>query len=88
MLFDNITNIVRDDLRKEIKHGSRVSIAHVCHQELKKQLEFIEEFRFIFIAPTFVKEKPRNKKASSTSHGYRVKRASTVPNSRSGFVTK
>lgn len=30
MLFDNITNIVRDDLRKEIKHGSRVSIAHVC----------------------------------------------------------
>lgn len=59
-----------------------------AYQELKKQLEFIEEIRFIFIAPTFVKEKPRNKKASSTSHGYRVKRDSTVPNSRSGFVTK
>ncbi len=55
MLFNN-TNIVRDDLRKEIMAAS---IMLMYHQELK-QLEFIE-YRFIYIAPTFVKEKPRNK---------------------------
>ena len=67
MLFDNITNIVRDDLRKEIKHGSRVSIAAAyfsmyAYQELKKQLESVEEFRFIFTEPTFIKEKTEKQK--------------------------
>ena len=43
-ILDNITNTVRDDLRVEIKKGSRVSIAAVCfsmyaYKELKKQGE-------------------------------------------------
>ena len=51
-----------DDLRVEIKRGSKISVAAVCfsmyaYQELKKQLESVEEFRFIFTSPTFVKEK-------------------------------
>ena len=29
-ILDNITNTVRDDLRVEIKKGSRVSIAAAC----------------------------------------------------------
>lgn len=59
-ILDNITNTVRDDLRVEIKRGSKISVAATCfsmyaYQELKKQLESVEEFRFIFTSPTFVK---------------------------------
>ena len=55
-ILDNITNTVRDDLRVEIKKGSRVSIAAACfsmyaYKELKKQLETIDEFEFIFTSP-------------------------------------
>lgn len=63
MLFlDNLTNTVRDDLRKTIRKGSRVSIAAACfsvyaYQELKEQLEGVEELRFLFTSPTFLKEK-------------------------------
>ena len=61
-ILDNINNTVRDDLQVEIKRGSKVSVAAACfsmyaYQELKKQLESVEEFRFIFTSPTFVKEK-------------------------------
>ncbi len=66
-ILDNINNTVRDDLRVEIKRGSKVSIAAACfsmyaYQELKKQLESVEEFRFIFTSPTFVKEKAEKQK--------------------------
>lgn len=61
-IFDNITEILRDDLKKTIKRGSKVSIAAACfsmyaYKELKKQLEQVDEFRFIFTSPTFVKER-------------------------------
>lgn len=66
-IFNNITDIVRDDLRVTIKKDSRVSIAAACfsmyaYQELKKQLEQVEEFRFIFTSPTFIKEKSEKQK--------------------------
>lgn len=66
-ILDNITNTVRDDLRVEIKRGSKISVAVACfsmyaYQELKKQLESVEEFRFIFTSPTFVKEKAEKQK--------------------------
>lgn len=63
MLFlDNQTNTVRDDMRKTIRKGSRLSIAAACfsvyaYQELKEQLEGVEELRFLFTSPTFLKEK-------------------------------
>ena len=42
--FDNVTNIVRDDMTETITRGSRVSISAACfsmyaYNELKKQLE-------------------------------------------------
>ena len=66
-ILDNITSTVRDDLRGEIKKGSKVSIAAACfsmyaYKELKKQLDFVDEFRFIFTSPTFVKEKAEKQK--------------------------
>jgi SNF2 family DNA or RNA helicase len=61
-IFDNITDIVRDDLKETIQRGSKVSIAAACfsiyaYKELKCQLEQVEEFRFIFTSPTFVQER-------------------------------
>ena len=66
-IFDNVTEIVRDDMAQTIKKGSRVSIAAACfsmyaYNVLKKQLESAEEVRFIFTSPTFVTEKAEKQK--------------------------
>ena len=66
-VFDNITEIVRDDMISSIEKKSKVSIAAACfsifaYEELKKQLESLDEFRFIFTSPTFVKEKEKKEK--------------------------
>lgn len=65
--FDNIQNIVRDDMEHAITKGSRVSIAAACfsmyaYKELKKQLESVNEFRFIFTSPTFLAERAEKQK--------------------------
>ena len=61
-VFDNINNIVGDDFKVAIEKGSKISIVASCfsiyaYQELKKQLDSIDECRFIFTSPTFVTEK-------------------------------
>ena len=66
-IFDNVTEIVRDDMEKSIKRGSKVSIAAACfsmyaYQELKDQLEKVDQFRFIFTSPTFIKERAEKQK--------------------------
>lgn len=66
-IFNNITDIVRDDLQRTIKKNSKVSVAAACfsmyaYQELKQQLDQVDEFRFIFTSPTFVKEKAEKQK--------------------------
>ena len=66
-IFDNINDIVRDDMISTINRGSKISIAAACfsiyaYKELKKQLEQIDECRFIFTAPTFIKEKTEKQK--------------------------
>lgn len=66
-IFDNINDIVRDDMISTINKGSKISIAAACfsiyaYKELKVQLEQIDECRFIFTAPTFIKEKTEKQK--------------------------
>ncbi len=66
-VFDNVTEIVRDDMVYTISKGSKVSIAAACfsmyaYKELKKQLESVDEFRFIFTSPTFTTEKAAKQK--------------------------
>ena len=51
----------------EIKKGSKISIAASCFsiyafQELKKELQGIDELRFIFTSPTFTTEKAKKEK--------------------------
>lgn len=67
-IFNNTTKVVKDDLIKSIKAGSKISIASACfsiyaYQELKESLESCDEFRFIFTSPTFIAEKtPKERK--------------------------
>lgn len=66
-IFDNVTEIVRDDMASTIGKGSKVSIAAACfsmyaYKELKKQLEQVDECRFIFTSPTFITEKSEKQK--------------------------
>ena len=65
--FNNVDKIVKDDLKVTIKKDSKLSIAAAnfsiyAFQELKEQLENIEELRFIFTSPTFVTEKSKKQK--------------------------
>jgi hypothetical protein len=57
-LLDNVSKTVKDDLMVTIKKGDKLSIAAACfsiyaYQALKKQLDGIDELRFIFTSPTF-----------------------------------
>lgn len=66
-LIDNVSKKLKDDLKVEIKEGSKVSIAAACFsiyafQELKDQLEGIKELQFIFTSPTFTTEKTNKEK--------------------------
>lgn len=66
-IFDNISEIVRDDMTTTIAKGSKVSVAAACfsmyaYKELKKQLEGVGEFRFVFTSPTFTTEKASKEK--------------------------
>lgn len=67
-VFDNIHKTVKEDLQVEIVKNSRFSIAAACFsiyafQELKTQLEAIDQLRFLFTSKTFVTEKaPKEKR--------------------------
>ena len=66
-LINNTTKTLRDDLAVELKAGSRLSIAAACFsiyafQELKAELQNIEELRFIFTSPTFTTKKAKKEK--------------------------
>ena len=66
-LIDNINKTLALDLKETIKTGSKISIAASCfsiyaYQELKTQLEHIEQLQFIFTSPTFTTEKAKKEK--------------------------
>jgi hypothetical protein len=60
-ILDNVTKTVKDDLAATVSKGDKLSIAAACfsiyaYQTLKKQLDGIDELRFVFTSPTFLKE--------------------------------
>ncbi len=67
-LFDNVNKTVKDDLAEAISKGGKLSITAACfsmyaYEALKKQLNGIDELRFVFTSPTFLQEKaPRQKR--------------------------
>lgn len=70
-LINNITERVADDLKKRLSRDSSVSVTAAsfsiyAFEALKKELEDVEELRFIFTSPTFIKERPRKKSVNIT----------------------
>ena len=67
-MLDNVSKTVKDDLTLTIKKGDKLSVAAACfsiyaYQALKKQLDGIDELRFIFTSPTFLQDKaPKEKR--------------------------
>ena len=65
--FDNITSHVIDDLKVTLRQGSKVSMAAAsfsiyAFEALQKELEKVDELRFIFTSPTFNIEQKKKKK--------------------------
>ncbi|MBR2776418.1 MAG: DEAD/DEAH box helicase family protein [Prevotella sp.] len=65
--FDNITSRVIDDMKVTLREGSKVSIAAAsfsiyAFEALQKELEKVEELRFIYTSPTFTKEREKKQK--------------------------
>ena len=63
-LIDNVNKTLKDDLTVSIQKDSKVSIAAACFsiyafQELKRELKNVDELRFVFTSPTFIKEKAK-----------------------------
>ena len=61
-LLDNVNKTLKDDLSDTIRDGSKISIAAAlfsiyAYQQLRSELEGIDEFRFIFTSPTFITDK-------------------------------
>ena len=55
-LIDNIHSTLKDDIIEVVKKGDKISVAAAvfsmyAYSELKKELESLDEFRFIFTAP-------------------------------------
>jgi hypothetical protein len=62
--FDNRTRILKDDLSRIVKQGDKISVAAsvfsmYAFDELREQLESVEEFRFIYTQPTFAKARAK-----------------------------
>ena len=65
--LDNVNNRVIDDLKKRLTDKSKIAIAAAsfsiyAFEALKDELEKVDELRFIFTSPTFVKEKNKKEK--------------------------
>lgn len=57
-VINNINHFLGDDLKHTLRKGTKVSIAASCfsiyaYEALKKELEQVEEVRFIFTSPAF-----------------------------------
>ena len=66
-IIDNISERVIDDLQTRLSEGSAVSVAAAsfsiyAFETLKTELEGIDELRFIFTSPTFIKDKVKKEK--------------------------
>lgn len=66
--IDNVNIRLVDELKPEIKKGAKLSIAAsafsiYAFQELKKELENIDELRFIFTSPTFITDNTEKKES-------------------------
>ena len=58
-LIDNINDLLGDDIKQSVQPGARLKIAASCfsiyaYEALKRELESVESFEFIFTSPAFM----------------------------------
>ncbi|MUT65662.1 helicase-related protein [Paenibacillus sp. NEAU-GSW1] len=66
-VINNIDQLLGDDLKQSIRKGSKLSIAASCfsiyaYEALMKELNQVDEVRFIFTSPTFVADSFKKEK--------------------------
>lgn len=66
-LINNRDRLLGDDLKQSIRQGSKLSIAASCfsiyaYEALMKELNQVDEVRFIFTSPTFIEDSFRKEK--------------------------
>jgi hypothetical protein len=66
-VINNVDRFLGDDLHRVIKEKSKVSVAAsyfsiYAYEALKKELEKVEELRFIFTSPTFIADNIKKEK--------------------------
>lgn len=64
--IDNRSKLLGDDLKREIKPGSKIKIVAsyfsiYAYQSLKEELDSIEELEFVFPSPTFINQGVKDK---------------------------
>lgn len=62
--IDNRSHILKDDLVQVVREGDRISVAAsvfsmYAYNELREQLEGLDELRFIYTEPTFAKDRTK-----------------------------
>ena len=90
--IDNINKTLKEDLQQSIHKGSKISIAAACfsiyaYQELKKQLESIDELRlYFYFANLYCMKKRQRLSENFTFPGFPVSAAFMVRNLRLSCV--
>lgn len=89
-VLDNINKKVVDDLHQTITKGRRVLIAAAsfsiyAFEALKKELNSVDEFRFLFTGETLPKRLHQRKRVSSTFHGLIASALFMVQTSKSDY---
>lgn len=92
-IYDNIQEIVKDDMVTTISKGSKVSIAAACfsmyaYKELKKQLDSVDEFRFILPLQPLQRRRLPRQSVNSIFRVSPVRPVCTEQNLKSSCVTK
>lgn len=92
-IIDNVNKTLKEDLTTEIHKGSKVSIAAACFSiyafaELKKELKNVDELRFIFTSPTFIKEKAKRERGSFIYQDRNVRKICLVQSLKLSFVMR
>ncbi|OGB33051.1 MAG: helicase [Burkholderiales bacterium RIFCSPLOWO2_12_FULL_61_40] len=92
-LVDNINDLLGDDLKKSIKPGARLKIAASCFsiyafEALKRELESVESFEFIFTSPLFMPDQVTDAAKKERREFHIPKSPSETRNERSFYGTE
>ncbi|MBK7001441.1 MAG: hypothetical protein IPH35_16130 [Rhodoferax sp.] len=92
-LIDNINNLLGDDLKKSVLPGARLKIAESCFsiyafEALKRELESVESFEFIFTSPLFMPDEATDAAGKAWREFHIPKPSSEKQNERNFYGTE